>query len=60
MHQTETATNLKNMKRELLDLEFEEECEVFQIDESVFIGKDHISKAYSLPNENIELEIVND
>ena len=60
MHQSETATNLRNMRRELLDLEFEEEIEVFQIDESVFVGSDRISKAYSLPNENIELDQVND
>ena len=30
-------------------------CEIFQVDESVFIGKDHQSRAWSKKNENITI-----
>lgn len=38
-----------------MHIDEEGEYEIFQIDESVFIGADHMKNAWSARNDNIEL-----
>ena len=43
----------QEMKRDLLLMDEDEDCEIFQVDETVFIGADHQARAWSNPNDNL-------
>ena len=57
-----TAPELTEAKRqalaeELLEVDAAEDCDIFQIDECAFLGKDHVKAAWSARGSNLTLEV---
>lgn len=50
---------VRNLREELLEVEEDEPVEIFQVDESVFLGCDGVKKAWSPKHKNIVVPCTN-
>lgn len=57
-YRAQFSSDRQRLQQELRAIDDDGECEIFQVDETVFIGSDHLAKAFSQANNNIRIDLV--